>query len=44
MKNTILLVFVLVLIGVGIFLGVGIRTEPNIVVTPIELSMTEKSS
>ena len=44
MKNTIFLVLVLALIGFGIFLGVGVRTEANVVVTPIELSMTEKSS
>ncbi len=44
MKNKILLVLVLVLIGAGILLGIGIRTESNIVATPIELSMTEKSS
>lgn len=44
MKNIILLVLVLALISIGIFLGIGIRTQPNIVVTPIELSMTEKSS
>ncbi len=44
MKNSILLVFALILIGVGIFLGVGIRTKSNIIEKPITLSMTEKQS
>ncbi len=44
MKNTILLVFALVLIGFGIFLGVGIRTKSNIMEKPVELAMTETHS
>lgn len=43
MKNTLLLIIALVLIGVGLFLGIGIRVKSSIVEGPINLSMTENT-
>jgi len=44
MKNTFLLLIALALIGVGIFLGIGIRTKSNIVEQPINLKITENKA
>ena len=44
MKNLLLLAFALILIGAGIFLGLGIRTKVNVVEKPHEMALTEKIS
>lgn len=44
MKNIIFIIIALLLIGFGIFLGIGIRTKASIVEKPQELSLTEKTS
>jgi hypothetical protein len=44
MKNTLFLIIALVLIGVGIFLGIGIRTKSSIIERPINLAITENKS
>lgn len=44
MKNIVLLIIALILIGIGIFLGIGIRTKASIVEKPQELALTEKIS
>ncbi len=44
MKNLFLLVFALVLIGMGIFLGLGLRTPTQIVEKPHEVALIEKRS
>jgi hypothetical protein len=44
MKNILLLAFALILIGAGIFLGLGIRTKANLVEKPHELTLSENRS
>lgn len=41
MKNTILLIFAFILIGFGIFLGIGIRTKSHIVEKSFTPTLTE---
>ncbi|MCE2716536.1 MAG: hypothetical protein ACK4V2_07185 [Pseudomonadota bacterium] len=42
MKNIIALLIALIFIGLGIFLGLGIRTKVQVVEKPILVELTEK--